>query len=581
MNIFETFKFEIKEALKELQTEGILPEVLDLAKVTCEPPRDSTHGDIATNAAMVISKLTLKNPREIAELLVEKLKSNQAVQDASIAGPGFINLHLKEEFWFKQLSEILHASLKYGESQIGQGLNVNVEYVSTNPTGPIHVGHCRGAIFGDVLCNLLEKAGFSVTREYYVNDAGAQIDKLAHSVHQRYLEALGHKIEAIEGYPGDYLIPVGEKLAKQEGNKWEKVPSSEWLPYFRDQSVNAMMSLIREDLELLGVKQDVFTSEKEIIAGGKVEEALKVLEDQALLYKGVLEAPKGKTIEDWESREQLLFKSTQFGDDVDRAIIKSDGTWSYFTPDIAYHYDKFKRGANVLIDVLGADHTGYVKRISSAVKAISRGMAEVDVKVCQLVKFIDKGQPLKMSKRAGTFITVREVIEKVGKDALRFIMLTRKNDAPLDFDFTKVAEKSKDNPVFYVQYAHARIHSVKRQLEKIFPQLDMSYPSLIKVEWSFIKSSEEIQLIKTLANWPRQVEIAAQTHEPHRLAFYLYDLAAQFHALWNNGKENATLRFIHENNYEKTKAKVALIQAVENVIGSGLAVFGIKAVEEM
>ena len=581
MNHFETFKAVVESALQELQAEGVLPSELDTSKVTCEPPRDITHGDISTNAAMVLSKQAGKNPREIAESLVTKLQSHGEVESAEVAGPGFINLKIAQGFWFERLKDILKAGTSYGDSVQGKGVKVNVEYVSTNPTGPIHVGHCRGAVFGDALSLLLQKAGYEVTKEYYVNDAGAQIDKLAGSVYQRYLGALGHEIGEIDGYPGNYLIPVGETIAKQDGDKWVNLDESQWLPHFREVAVESMMDLIRADLELLGVSQDVFTSERAIVERGEVEEALGVLEDQGLLYKGVLEPPKGKQVDDWEPREQLLFKSTEFGDDVDRAVKKSDGTWTYFTPDIAYHYDKFKRGATVLIDVLGADHSGYVKRISSAVQAVSRGKAEVDVKICQLVKFMENGEALKMSKRAGTFIGVKDVIEKVGKDVLRFIMLTRKNDAPIDFDFAKVVEKSKDNPVFYVQYAHARIHSVKRQLLKTNPEFDLSRDALAGADWSHLDTPQEVQLIKTLSNWPRQVEIAALAHEPHRLAFYLYDLASEFHALWNMGKDNATLRFIHEDNMDKTRAKLALIQAVAYVIASGLNVFGVDAVEEM
>ncbi len=581
MNHFETFKAVVESALQELQEEGTLPSGLDTSKVTCEPPRDITHGDISTNAAMVLSKQAGQNPRQIAESLVAKLQSHGEIETAEVAGPGFINLKIDQGFWIERLKDILKAGTSYGDSAQGKGVKVNVEYVSTNPTGPIHVGHCRGAVFGDALSLLLQKAGYDVTKEYYVNDAGAQIDKLAGSVYQRYLEALGHEIGEIEGYPGDYLIPVGEAIAKQDGDKWVSLDESQWLPHFREVAVESMMDLVRADLELLGVSQDVFTSGRSIIAKGEVEEALSVLEDQGLLYKGILEPPKGKQVDDWEPREQLLFKSTEFGDDVDRAVKKSDGTWTYFTPDIAYHYDKFKRGATVLIDVLGADHSGYVKRISSAVQAVSRGKAEVDVKICQLVKFMDNGEALKMSKRAGTFISVKEVVEKVGKDVLRFIMLTRKNDAPLDFDLSKVVEKSKDNPVFYLQYAHARIHSVKRQLLKTHPDFDLSDKALSQADWSHLDTSQEVQLIKTLSNWPRQVEIAALAHEPHRLAFYLYDLASEFHALWNMGKENTTLRFIHEDNLEKTRAKLALIQAVAYVIASGLNVFGVDAVEEM
>lgn len=581
MNYFETFKQTIGDALRVLEQEGKLPQNLDMGRLTCEPPRERGHGDMATNAAMILSKQAGLPPREIAQLLKEKLSLRPEVSSVEVAGPGFINIRLKPSFWFDRLQEILQEGTAYGTSDVGRGSIVNVEYVSTNPTGPIHVGHCRGAIFGDVLASLLEKVGYEVVREYYVNDAGTQVNTLAESVYQRYLQALGHEIGPIEGYPGEYLIPVGEAIAKTEGDRWVSASLEERLPFFRTQAVTAMMDLIREDLALLGVHQTVFTSENEIVQRGEVEEALKVLEVQGLLYEGVLDPPKGKKIEDWEPREQLLFKSTAFGDDVDRPLRKSDGTWTYFTPDIAYHYDKYKRGANIMINVLGADHAGYVKRLTSAVKAVSQGKAEADIKICQLVRYMENGVAMKMSKRAGTFISVQEAVEKVGKDALRFIMLTRKNDAPLDFDFAKVVEKTKDNPVFYVQYAHARIHSVKRQLAKVFPDVDPNAINYDAIDPQHISSEPEIELIKLLAQWPRQVEVAALAHEPHRLAFYLYDLASAFHALWNLGKDQATLRFIHEDDKKKTEAKLALIQAVANVLASGLTIFGVTAVEEM
>lgn len=582
MNHFNHFKTVIETALKALEKEGTLPSGLDFSRITAEPPRDISHGDVATNAALVLSKEVQKPPREVAELLANKLRHHESVAQVEIAGAGFINTHFKPSFWIERLQDILSSGESYGTSALGHDQVVNVEYVSTNPTGPLHVGHCRVAVFGDVLCALLKRVGYTVIKEYYVNDAGAQIDKLAQSVYQRYLEALGHSIGEIEGYPGDYLIPVGEKIAKNEGDKWMSRSLEDYLPYFRDVAVKEMMALIRTDLDLLGVHQDVFTSEKAIIEKGAVEEALEILKEQGLLYRGILEPPKGKVIEDWEEREQLLFKSTAFGDDVDRPLQKSDGTWTYFTPDIAYHYDKYKRGATILIDVLGADHAGYVKRVSSAVKAISREKADVDVKICQLVKFMENGQPMKMSKRAGNFISVKEVVDKVGKDVLRFMMLTRKNDAPLDFDFAKVVEKSKDNPVFYIQYAHARIHSVKRQVKKIFPSLLSDKQTLSTLDFeTHLDKEAEMPLVKILAGWPRQMEVAALAHEPHRLAFYLYEIAAVFHALWNRGKEEATLRFIHDQDIEKTKVKIALLQAVANVLRSGLNIFGVEAVEEM
>lgn len=581
MNIFTLVKDHIISALQSLQHSSLLPGDLDLSKVTCEPPRDASHGDMSTNAAMVLSKQVNMNPRAFAEILIPKLQEIPDIISVEIAGPGFINLRLKQNLWKDCLLDILKQGPAYGASDMGKDHRVNVEYVSANPTGPLHIGHTRGAVFGDVLANLLAKAGYQVTKEYYINDAGGQINTLARSVYQRYLQALGHPIEEIDGYPGEYLIPVGQKLADQEGDKWLNQPEEQWLPIIREFATTEMMHLIREDLSLLGIEHEIFVSEKEIVKRGLVEEALKTLEDKGLIYKGILEPPKGKVVDDWEPREQTLFKSTLFGDDIDRPLKKSDGTWTYLTPDIAYHYDKFKRGADTIIDVLGADHGGYVKRITAATLGLSDGKANVDVRLCQMVKFLENGQPIKMSKRSGTFITLQDVVHEVGKDVIRFIMLTRKNDAALDFDLAKVIEKSKDNPVFYVQYAHARTWSIERQLKEAFPNQDLSVSTLLKQDLSLLESDAEMTLIKLLGEWPRQIEIAAGAHEPHRLAFFLYDIAAAFHMLWNMGKENATLRFIHEKNLDLTLAHFVLVKAVQNVVASGLEVFGVDPVREM
>lgn len=521
------------------------------------------------------------NPRAFAEILIPKLQEIPDITSVDIAGPGFINLRLNQNLWKDCLFDILKQGTAYGCSDMGKDHHVNVEYVSANPTGPLHIGHTRGAVFGDVLANLLAKAGYQVTKEYYINDAGGQINTLARSVYQRYLQALGQPIGEIEGYPGEYLIPVGQKLADKDGDKWVHQPEEQWLEIIRDFATHEMMELIREDLARLGIEHEIFVSEKEIVQRGLVEEALKTLEDKGLIYKGILEPPKGKVVDDWEPREQTLFKSTLFGDDIDRPLKKSDGTWTYLTPDIAYHYDKFKRGADTIIDVLGADHGGYVKRITAATLGLSDGKAKVDVRLCQMVKFLENGQPIKMSKRSGTFITLQDVVNEVGKDVIRFIMLTRKNDAALDFDLAKVIEKSKDNPVFYVKYAYARTWSIERQLKETFPNQDLSASTLLKQDPSLLESDAEMTLIKLLAEWPRQIEIAAAAHEPHRLAFFLYDIAAAFHMLWNMGKENATLRFIHEKNSDLTLAHFVLVKAVQNVIASGLEVFGIDLVREM
>jgi arginyl-tRNA synthetase len=583
MNPFSHFRDQILRVLSALAEEGRLPAGLDLSKVAAEPPREAEHGDIATNAAMVLAKPAGMAPRQLAELMAEKLRATAGVTAVEIAGPGFINLRLSDGFWRARLKDVLRAGEAWGRSEIGAGRPVNVEYVSANPTGPLHLGHVRGAVFGDVLASVLESAGYRVTREYYINDAGAQIDTLARSAHLRYREALGEDIGTIpEGlYPGDYLKEVGRALAEREGQRWLGQPESEWLAPVRDFAVERMLDLIRADLDLLGVHQEVFSSERGMVRSGGVERAMAVLEEKGLLYTGILEPPKGKTPDDWEPRPQVLFRSSSFGDDVDRPLRKSDGSWTYFAPDIAYHYDKFRRGSEILIDVWGADHSGYVKRMKAAVAAITDGKAELDVKICQLVRLFREGQPVKMSKRGGTFITLREVVEEVGKDVVRFIMLTRKNDAPLDFDLAKAIEQSRDNPVFYVQYAHARCHSVLRLAHETFPSLDLAPESLSEAHLELLADPHELQVLKLLAAWPRMVESAAEAHEPHRLAFFLYDVAAAFHGLWNRGKDEAALRFLVADDEPLSRARLALVRAVALVIASGLGIFGVTPVEEM
>jgi len=583
MNLFRYFRDEIVAAIARLSAAGALPAGLDATKVTAEPPREAEHGDVATNAAMVLAKPAGMKPRDIAEKLAAELGAHPAVAAVEIAGPGFINLRLVDSFWFERLADVLAAGRAYGDSQVGAGARVNVEYVSANPTGPMHIGHARGAVTGDALASLLAKAGFAVTREYYINDAGAQVDVLARSVHLRYREALGEAIGDIpEGlYPGDYLKPAAEALAARDGAKWKDAPEAEWLPAFRAFAVEQMMGMIRDDLASLGVKHDAFTSERGLVEGGKVDEALAFLAARGLIYEGVLEPPKGKLPDDWEPREQTLFRATQFGDDVDRPVKKSDGSWTYFASDIAYHFDKFRRGFPAMIDVWGADHGGYVKRMQAAVKAVTEGGGDLDVKLCQMVNLLKGGQPYKMSKRAGTFVTLRDLVEAVGKDVVRFIMLTRKNDAQLDFDLEKVLEQSRDNPVFYVQYAHARISSVLRHAASLWPDVDRGGGALVSAPLHRLTDPAELALIKLLAGWPRLVETAADAHEPHRVAFYLYELAAAFHGLWNKGKDEARLRFLIEDDRDLSLARLALITAVATVIASGLTVFGVEPVEEM
>ena len=578
MNIFKDFQNNIKDIITSLSNDGKLPNDMDLGNVTAEAPRDASHGDIATNAAMVLVKQAKMKPRDIADLIAEKLRAIESVDDVEVAGPGFINIRLNAAFIQNQVGAILEQGINYGRSDLGGCEKVNVEYVSVNPTGPLHVGHCRGAVFGDALATLLDHVGFDVTREYYINDAGGQIDVLARSTYIRYLEALGETIDEIpEGlYPGEYLIPVGEALAEKFGDKWKDKPESEWLYPVRSFATDAMMDLIREDLNTLDIQHDVFFSELTLHENGGIQNGLEQLEEKGLIYTGVLEPPKGKLPDDWEERPQTLFKSTEFGDDVDRALKKSDGAWTYFAADVAYHNDKVDRGFNTLIDVWGADHGGYVKRVQSVVKALSGGKAELDVRLCQMVKLLRDGDPVKMSKRSGNFITLRDIVEEVGKDVVRFIMLTRKNDASLDFDFARVTEQSKDNPVFYVQYGHARVFSVLRKANEAFSDIDISNADLL-----LLNDESELQLIKTMTNWPRIVESAALAREPHRVSYYLYDLASEFHALWNKGNDRVDLRFIIDDNKEITLSRLAMITAFSKIIAAGLNILGVEPLNEM
>jgi arginyl-tRNA synthetase len=578
MNAFAYFRQLIIAEIEALSAAGELPPGLDMARVAVEPPREASHGDIATNAAMVLAKPAGIAPRLLAEKLAARFGRLADVDGVEIAGPGFINLRIADRFWQARIGDILAAGADYGTSDVGGGRAVNVEYVSANPTGPLHLAHARGAVVGDALASLLAKVGYKVTREYYINDAGAQVDVLARSAHLRYREALGETIAQIpEGlYPGEYLKEVGQALAARDGDKWLGRPEADWLAPVRQFTIERMMEGIRADLALLGVDQEVFSSERALVDSGGVDRALTTLDERGLLYVGVLEPPKGKAPEDWEPRPQTLFRATSFGDDVDRPLKKSDGSWTYFAADIAYHYDKFRRGTPTMIDIWGADHAGYIKRMQAAVTAITGGEGALDVKICQLVRLLREGQPVKMSKRAGTFVTLREVVEEVGKGVVRFIMLTRKNDAPLDFDLAKVTEQSRDNPVFYVQYAHARARSVLRNAAAEMPGIDSVAPDLHR-----LTDSGELALIKLMAGWPRILESAAEAHEPHRIAFYLYDVAAAFHALWNRGKEEAGLRFLVAEDQALTAARLAMVRAMALTIASGLGIFGVEPVEEM
>jgi arginyl-tRNA synthetase len=574
VTLFNSFSAHVDSVLKQLTASGVIPEGLDYSNVTVEPPRDPSHGDLATNAAMVLAKPAGMNPRALAELLIPELTKLEGVTGVEIAGPGFLNLRMDNAIWLQELSDIAAYSDDYGRSQLGAGKTVNVEYVSANPTGPMHMGHCRGAVVGDALANVLAFAGHTVIREYYVNDAGGQVDTLARSVHLRYREALGENIGDIpEGfYPGDYLVPIGQKLAAEHASAFVGKPEADWLILFREQAVAAMMDLIRADLALLGIHHDVFASEATVQANKLPEAAEAYLRERGLIYDGVLEAPKGETPEDWEPVELPLFRSTQFGDDQDRPIKKSNGSWTYFGADMAYHFQKAQK-ADALVNIWGADHAGTVKRIKAAVSALTQGKVELDVKLVQMVRLLRAGEPIKMSKRAGNFVTLADVVREVGKDVVRFTMLTRKSDAQMDFDFAKVVEASKDNPVFYVQYAHARIQSTLRKgADEGFAPSSEHIAKL---------GDEEIALIREAANFPRIIEAAAKSDEPHRIAFYLGDLAAAFHSYWNLGNDNVNKRFILAQDAELTSARLFLAANIGQIIRNGLRLMGVEAADKM
>ena len=579
MNIYSNIRDLVVSSLDKMVSDGFLEIGLRYDNISVEPPRDQAHGDMATNAAMVLAKLANKPPRQIAEYLSNILISDERVREVNVAGPGFINIRIEEPVLQSVVKSSLLLGSKYGQTQLGNGKRVNVEYISANPTGPLHVGHTRGAVFGDALSNLLNYVGYDVTREYYINDGGTQVDVLARSVYLRYLEAHGQEVVFEDGaYPGEYLVEVGLALKAEVGDRFLKEDEKVWLEFIRDYSTDIMMKLIREDLDSLGIKMDNYFSEKSVYSERKIDLTIEQLSKRGLIYEGVLEPPKGKKLDDWSPRKQTLFKSTNFGDDVDRPVKKSDGTWTYFAPDIAYHFDKIDRGYDILIDILGADHGGYVKRMKAAVLALSDTKVELDVKLVQLVKLYRNGVPFKMSKRAGTFVTLSDLIQEVGSDVVRFVMLTRKNDAPLDFDLEKVLDQSKDNPVFYVQYAHARVCSVLRKA--VEANIDVSDQNLTSADLSQNNHQVELRLIKKLAEWPRLVQVSAKTNEPHRIAFYLYELAGDFHSLWNKGNDEKRLRFIQEDT-TIALAKLALARSVAIVISSGLSILGVEAVSEM
>jgi arginyl-tRNA synthetase len=583
VNLFSHVHKAVLDAITALADGGQLPQGLDLSRVVVEPPRDSSHGDVATNAAMVLAKPAKQNTRDLAQALAGHLARHEDIESAEAAGPGFINMRLKRSFWPKLLRSALLLGEAYGFSNSGAGHKVNVEFVSANPTGPLHVGHCRGAIFGDALANLLEASGADVTREYYLNDAGAQIETLARSAFLRYREALGEDIGEIpQGlYPGDYLKPVGEGLANEHGRKLLELPEEEWLPKVANKAVAVMLDLIRADLQLLNIRHDVFSSERAMLESAAIPETIEALRKKGLVYQGRLPPPKGQLPEEWEDREQTLFRATQFGDDIDRPLLKSDGSYSYFAGDVAYARDKIGRGFDELVYVLGADHSGYVKRLKAIARALAGERVEVSVPIIQLVKLYRGGEPVRMSKRAGEFVTLRDVVDEVGPDVVRFMMLYRKNDAPLDFDFVKVTEQSRDNPVFYVQYAHARICSVFRNAVDELGEAVATDGAFAEAKFDLLKDDSELQVIRRLAQYPRLIEAAATTREPHRVAFYLYDLASDFHSLWNKGKESPHLRFILLNNMEVSIARLALLRAIRYVLSNGLHLLGVRPVEAM
>src|SRR5215475_1332361 len=589
LHLFADVLARVHAACRALAAEANWPAGVDFSRVVVEPPRDASHGDMATNAAMVLAKEAKSKPRDLAEAIAARLRADPLIEKVDIAGPGFINLTLKGSVWINALRSVLREAEAFGRAVVHASAKVNVEYVSANPTGPMHVGHCRGAVFGDALASLLDFAGHDVTREYYINDAGAQVDVLARSAFLRYREALGENIGEIpEGlYPGDYLKPVGQALAKEHGDKLLDISEAQWLPVVRSKSIAMMMDEIKGDLEALNIKHDVFFSERSLIEGGnnRVAETIDFLRAKGDVYEGRLLPPKGAPVEDWEDREQTLFRATAYGDDVDRPLLKSDGSYTYFASDIAYHKNKFDRGFRDLVDVWGADHGGYIKRMQAAVKAVTGGEAALDVKIVQLVKLLRAGEPVKMSKRSGDFVTLREVVDEVGRDAVRFMMLNRKNDAVLDFDLAKVIEQSRDNPVFYVQYGHARGQSIFRNAREVIPTLPQAdrerRHALAQAALSRLDDAAELALMRRIALYPRLVEAAAASHEPHRIAFYLYELASDFHALWTKGKDAPHLRFIIQNDPELTLARLALVQGVVTVLASGLAVLGVGAPIEM
>jgi arginyl-tRNA synthetase len=587
-NIFAELLDRVRDANDKLIAAGVMPAGIDQSRVTVEPPRDPSHGDMATNAAMVLAKEAGRKPRELADAIAEKLRADALIEKVDVAGPGFINMTLRPAAWIDALRSAIRLGAQFGKSDIGANVPVNVEYVSANPTGPMHVGHCRGAVFGDALASLLAFTGFKVTREYYINDAGAQVDVLARSAYLRYRQALGEDIGEIPDglYPGDYLKPVGAALAAEFGDKLKGEPEAQWLPVVRAKATDMMMAAIRDDLAALNIQFDVFFSERSLIAGAvdRVAQTIDWLRARGEVYEGRLPPPKGGAVEDWEDREQTLFRSTEFGDDVDRALKKSDGSYTYFASDIAYHRSKIERGFATLIDVWGADHGGYIKRMQAAVAALSDRKVELDVKVIQLVKLLRAGEPVKMSKRAGEFVTLREVVDEVGRDAVRFMMLFRKNDAALDFDLAKVLEQSRDNPVFYVQYGHARAQSVFRNARAAFPDLpaDLTAPeALAEAPLERLSDPAELALMRRIALYPRIVEAASLAHEPHRIAFYLYELASEFHALWTQGNAAPHLRFIIQDDPLLTKARLVLVQGVATVLSSGLDLLGVSAPDEM
>jgi arginyl-tRNA synthetase len=584
MNIFAQFTSRITQAIETLELTSTSGGPLDLTRVAVEPPRDPSHGDLATNAAMVLAKAVGENPRALAEKLAVALRADPDVAAVDVAGPGFVNLRLADGYWQARLEDMLGAAQDYGRSSVGAGKKVNVEYVSANPTGPMHVGHCRGAVVGDALANIMAFAGYDVTKEYYINDAGAQIDVLARSVMLRYREALGEKISEIPAglYPGDYLVPVGQALATEFGESLLSMPEDEATALVKDRTIDAMMAMIREDLAALNVRHEVFFSERTLHEGngGAIRTAINDLTLKGHVYKGKLPPPKGEKSDDWEDREQTLFRSTDVGDDMDRPLMKSDGSYTYFAGDVAYMKDKIERGFEQMIFILGADHGGYVKRMEALGKALSDGAVDVTILLCNLVKLYREGEPVRMSKRSGDFVTLREVVDEVGRDPIRFMMLYRKNTEPLDFDFAKVTEQSKDNPVFYVQYASARCHSVFRQAKE---QIGDSWieRSTMQAAAHLLVDEGEISVIRKLAEYPRLIESAAQSMEPHRLAFYLYDLAQTFHSHWNRGSDNPDLRFIKVNEPQLTHARLGLVQAVADALASGLALVGAEAPSEM